>query len=238
MFSHSLRPLEKVLGHRFKKRELLVAALTHPSYRHESGGEGSDDNQRLEFLGDAVIGLLAAEHLYDDSQEMREGEMTKLRSVLTNRTGLASVGEAWELGPLLRMGKGEAGSGGAFRDSNLADAVEAVLGAVFVDGGIKAARKLYERHFAPRLETQVGKNPDESNPKGRLQEYTQRLWQENPEYRIVEERGPAHGREYVATVWVHGEEFASGLGAGKRAAEAAAAREALGKLQQQDAKPG
>lgn len=225
-----LRSLEKRLGHRFRKRDLLVAALTHPSHRHEIGGEGAEDNQRLEFLGDAVIGLLAAEHLYAGDPEMREGEMTKLRSVLTNRAGLAAVGATWELGSLLRMGKGEAGSGGATRDSNLADAVEAILGAVYEDGGIKAARKLYARHFAPRLESGAGRNPDEANPKGRLQEYTQRRWQENPEYEIVEERGPAHGREYVAVVAVHGEKVATGVGAGKRAAEAAAARAAMEKL--------
>lgn len=221
------KELEKILKYRFKSKDLLCTALTHPSYRNETGQESCADNQRLEFLGDAVVGLLAAEHLYTHARDMREGDMTKFRSTITNRTGLARVGTAWGLGEQLRMGRGEAQSGGAAKESNLADAVEAVLGAVYLDGGHKAAAKVFAKHFAPRLETRLIQSPDIDNPKGTLQEFTQRQRQTNPEYEILEETGPAHDRIYLAAVRWDGEELARGRGASKRAAEADAARNAL-----------
>lgn len=226
-----LKALEKTLRHRFKNKDLLLTALTHPSYRNEKGQETCTDNQRLEFLGDAVVGLLAAEHLFDHAKDMSEGDMTKFRSTVTNRTGLARVAHAWNLGPLLRMGRGESQSGGAEKASNLADAVEAVMGAIYQDGGHKAATKVFARHFAPRLETRLEETPDHDNPKGALQEYTQRLRQTNPEYTILEETGPAHDRSYLAAVTWDNAELARGTGNSKRAAEADAARNALARLQ-------
>jgi len=222
-----VRRLEKAVRHRFRDRALAIAALTHPSYRNEKGQEQQDDNQRLEFLGDAVIGLMAAEHLFEHGDEMKEGDMTKFRSAITNRGGLARVGLEWDLGTLLRMGRGEAATGGAGKESNLADAVEAVIGAVYLDGGHKAAQKLFLRHFAPRLATRLEQSPDIDNPKGALQEWTQREKQNPPEYRIVAEEGPAHDRVYIAAVYWEGRELARGRGASKRAAEADAARNAL-----------
>jgi ribonuclease-3 len=225
------KALEKVLHYKFRSKELLTAALTHPSYRNEKGQDPCMDNQRLEFLGDAVVGLLAAEHLYDHASDMREGDMTKFRSTITNRAGLAKVGAAWGLGEYLRMGRGEAQSGGATKESNLADAVEAVLGAVYLDGGHKSAAKVFSKHFVPRLETRIEESPDVDNPKGALQEYTQRIGQTNPEYNIVGESGPAHDRVYLAAVTWDGRELARGEGASKRSAEADAARKALEVLQ-------
>ncbi|MCC5844903.1 MAG: ribonuclease III [Verrucomicrobia bacterium] len=225
------KSLEKTLGYRFKSKDRLTTALTHPSYRNEKGHETCADNQRLEFLGDAVVGLLAAEHLYAHANDMNEGDMTKFRSTVTNRSGLARVGAAWGIGELLRMGRGEARSGGASKESNLADAVEAVLGAVYEDGGHKAAAKVFSRHFVPRLEHRLVQSPDVDNPKGTLQEFTQRERQTNPEYTILEETGPAHDRTYLASVTWDGEELARGEGASKRAAEVDAARKALAVLQ-------
>lgn len=225
------KTLEKTLNYRFKSKELLASALTHPSYRNEKGQENSSDNQRLEFLGDAVVGLLAAEHLFDHANDMNEGDMTKFRSTITNRGGLARVGTAWGLGEQLRMGRGEAQSGGATKESNLADAVEAVMGAIYQDGGHKAATKVFAKHFAPRLENRLEESPDIDNPKGTLQEYTQRERQSNPEYVILEESGPAHDRIYLAAVSWDGQELARGQGASKRTAEADAARKALAKIQ-------
>lgn len=222
-----VRRLEKAVRYRFRDKELARTALTHPSHRHEKGQETSADNQRMEFLGDAVIGLMAAEHLFEHADEMKEGDMTKFRSAITNRGGLARVGEAWGLGALLRMGRGEAATGGAEKESNVADAVEAVIGAVYLDGGHKAAQSLFERHFAPRLASRLEQSPDQDNPKGALQEWTQREKQNPPEYRILAEEGPAHDRVYVAGVFWEDAELAKGRGASKRAAEAAAAREAL-----------
>lgn len=225
------KALEKTLNYRFKSKEILAAALTHPSYRNEKGHETCADNQRLEFLGDAVVGLLAAEHLYAHADDLTEGDMTKFRSTVTNRGGLAEVGTAWGIGGLLRLGRGEAQSGGASKESNLADAVEAILGAVYEDGGHKAASKVFAKHFAPRLASRLVQSPDVDNPKGTLQEYTQRERQSNPEYSIVEELGPAHERTYIAAVVWDGEELARGEGASKRSAEADAARKALAHLQ-------
>ncbi len=227
MMNSPFRPLEKTLGHRFKKRGLLELALTHPSHRHEQG-EGVD-NQRLEFLGDAVLGMLAAETLYARPGELPEGEMTQLRSALGNRHTLADIGRAWELGEWLRFGKGEKESGGSDRDSNLADAVEAVIGAIYLDGGWKAANKLFVLHILP-----LCPDPDaepqsrvKENPKGALQEFTQARWQSSPDYDIVDEKGPAHERIYVAAVTWKGEEIGRGEARSKRSAEARAARVAL-----------
>jgi len=233
MNSNELKSFQKRLGYRFRRRALLEAALTHPSFRHEVES-GAEDNQRLEFLGDAVIGLLAAEHLYLAPGDLDEGAMTQLRSRITNQAGLAELGNDWNLGPLLRLGKGEARSGGADRESNIADAVEAVIGAVFRDGGMKACQKLFVRHVAARLEHMMSGEDDHphlDNPKGFLQELTQRHWQAGPEYRIVEERGPAHCREYVAAVYWEEEELARGVAANKRAAEANAAARAVPEVQ-------
>lgn len=227
----AVRLLEKTLAYRFRDRELLLTALTHPSYRHEKGQELQPDNQRLEFLGDAVIGLMAAEHLYDHGDTLKEGDMTKFRSAITNREGLARVGQLWGIGDLLLMGRGETASGGAGKASNIADAVEAVIGAVYLDGGHKAAQKLFLRHFAPRLATRLEQCPDLDNPKGALQEWTQREKQQPPVYEIIAEEGPAHDRTYVASVCWEGQPLAEGRGASKRAAEMAAARSALRRLQ-------
>lgn len=219
----SIKIIEGTIHYRFKKKVWLEEALTHPSYRHEQGNETLTDNQRLEFLGDAVIGLLAAEYLFEQDTVMAEGEMTKLRSALTNRSGLARVGKVWDIGAHLRMGKGETQSGGAQRESNLADAVEAIIGAVFQDGGHRAVRKLFKLHFEPLLCAHMDTNVDLENPKGALQEYCQRQWQTNPVYRIIEEKGPSHARVYVAEVTVNDTGIGTGEGMSKRAAEAAAA---------------
>lgn len=235
MKNKEFKHFQKLLGHKFKKQTLLEAALTHPSFRYEGDADAMSDNQRLEFLGDAVVGLLSAEYLFAIRPKLDEGSMTKLRSMVTSRTGLATLANEWKIGSWLRLGKGETQSGGAERESNLADAVEAVIGAVFTDGGMKACRKFFSRHFEPRLaalleekEIQVIKD----NPKGSLQEFLQQSGFEGPEYRIVSEIGPAHEREYEAAVLVKGEEIARGVAPSKRAAEAKAAAEALEKLQQ------
>ncbi len=230
----SLKPLQKTLGHRFRRKTWITAALTHPSFRHEQDGGNSEDNQRLEFLGDAVIGLLVGDFLFRHGESLDEGNMTQLRSGVTSRDALAEIGRAWGLGPLMQFGLGESRSGGADRDSNLADAVEAVIGAVYCDGGLKACRGLFQRHFEPRLTTLLAdRTPSirEGNPKGTLQEFTQAQWRKSPTYTILEESGPAHDRHYVAgVIWLE-EVIATGEGNSKRTAEAEAAVQALPVLQ-------
>jgi len=176
---------------------------------------------------------LAAEALYEVEPGLQEGEMTQFRSQISNKTHLARLGRVWELGSLLYLGKGETTSGGADRDSNLADAVEAVIGAVYLDGGMKACRKLFSKHLAPDLEV-LRVAPEEQevlgNPKGQLQEWTQKQNGEAPTYTIVDERGPQHDREYEAMAEWNGEELGRGIAPSKRAAEAAAAENAMGRV--------
>lgn len=231
---HPLRPVEKVLRYRFKNRELLECALTHPSYRHEGAELGQSDNQRLEFLGDAVLGFLSAESLFEGQPDLQEGPMTKFRSNLTNRTHLAKVGKGWGIGQFLRMGKGETNSGGAERESNLADMVEAVVGAVYMDGGFKAARKFFARHFQEDLNHMISSGQEEDNPKGTLQEYTQSHHKCSPAYEVINETGPSHNRVYEAQVSLEDQVLATGKGSSKRTAEADAARNALAILEKQE----
>lgn len=230
MSSIDFKTFQKTIGYRFKRKRWLEAALTHPSYRHETDRENIRDNQRLEFLGDAVIGLLSAEYLHEIRPELDEGSMTKFRSMVTSRSGLAALGCQWRIGEFLRLGKGETQSGGAARDSNLADAVEAVIGAIFQDGGMKACRKCFKQHFEPRLEdllTEKAVQVSKDNPKGSLQEQVQSRGGSAPEYKILRELGPAHEREYEAAVYIDGREIARGIAPSKRAAEARAAAAAL-----------
>ena len=229
--THPLRPVEKRLNVRFKNRDLLQQALTHPSFRHEGADTSVEDNQRLEFLGDAVLGILSAEWLYRNQPNLREGSMTKFRSALTNRNQLNAIGARWDIGEHLRMGRGESQSGGAERESNVADMVEAVLGAVYLDGGNKAASKFFQRHFESVLIGLLEEGKEEDNPKGTLQELSQQNWKCSPHYRIVDETGPSHARHYVAEVSLKKVVLATGSGSSKRTAEAEAARAAAEELQ-------
>lgn len=218
------KQIEKKLGYRFRKRKRLEAALTHPSYRHENEGI-AEDNQRLEFLGDAALGLAAAADVYTRYEDENEGKLTDLRSQLTNRTILARIGEEIGLGEFLLLGKGEERSGGRARASNITDAVEAVLGAVYLDGGQKAIEKIYKRLWSSeQTRASIG---EESNPKGQLQEYVQKRWKVSPQYSVVEEYGPAHEREYVCVARIKDQTYGTGRGSNKRTAEAEAARETL-----------
>lgn len=222
------RNLEKQLGYRFRNRKHLETALTHRSYRFETSDSGTD-NQRLEFLGDAVLGLLAAEYLYERYPQHQEGALTQLRSRLTNTQTLFRVGQQWELVCHLRLGKGEAKSQFTRRTTTIPDAVEAVLGAVYLDGGLKAARKLFLRWFAPALEEQTDDFWTD-NPKGGLQELVQKKWRTNPVYRLIKVEGPAHDRTFTCQVDIHGQPFGTGTASSKRQAESLAAVEALKKL--------
>ena len=169
------RPLEKILGYRFRDRSLLEAALTHPSWRHEKGesARAEADNQRLEFLGDAALGLVAAHSLFTTHPDAAEGDLTRLRAQLVSTKNLAQVARQLGLGPWLRLGKGEENNGGRDRDSNLADVVEALLGAAFLDGGLKAASPLFAHWFLSDAPPQLGEGSDHENAKGALQEKLQ-----------------------------------------------------------------
>ena len=214
--------LEKRIKYRFKKKALLEAALTHPSYRYEMP-EAESDNQRLGFLGDAVLGLLAADILMERNPQAAEGELTKLKSAISSGSALASAARELGLGEHLRLGKGEAASGGADRDSNLEDALEALLGAVWLDGGLKASRKFFERNIFQSLENA---GPVLNNPKGILQEYAQKKGYAAPEYKVTEASGPDHARHYCVEVTVSTYAY-RGEGTSRREAEKKAAEKAV-----------
>ena len=215
--------LQDSLGYRFKDEGLLRLALSHRS----NGGASS--NERLEFLGDAVLGLVVAEHLYKHYPEMSEGQMTVLRAALVRQATLADVAQRLGLGQHMLLGHGEELSGGRERPRNLARALEALLGAVGLDGGQGAARRLALRQLGDALAAALGLGalPD---PKSRLQALAQARGGGAPVYRMVEVAGPQHDRRFVIEVWVRGEPVARGEGLTKRQAEEAAAARAYGLL--------
>ena len=227
--AHPLREFEKRIGYRFKDRGLLQTALTHPSYCFESAEE-RQDNQRLEYLGDAVLGLLAAQYVFERHADADEGRLTVLRSHVASGKSLAETARSVGLGAFLRMGKGEERGGGRDREGMLADSMEAVFGAAWIDGGLRASNKLFVKLIASRLDgaPAAGKS---DNPKGELQEMAQREFQCAPTYERVAVEGPAHAPKYCSRVRVQ-EYEATGEGTTRRAAEAAAAVQLLEKLRE------
>lgn len=228
LFHNPYRKLEKLLGYSFRNKDLLVTALVHRSLRFERGGV--DDNQRLEFLGDAALSLVSGDYLYRNYPDLREGDLTSLRSRLTSGKTLANIGRELGLGEWLQLGKGERKSGGQDRASNITDAFEAVIGAAYLDGGIRAVTKIFNRLFVALMEEVKIDDPFQDNFKGRLQEVVQRRWKTNPRYRVVSQSGPAHERVFCVSVVINGVEAGSGRGKSKRDAEQDAARDALSRL--------
>jgi ribonuclease III len=219
------RPLEQRIGYSFRRKHRLRMALTHRSYRFENDDEDVD-NQRLEFLGDAVLGFTVAAYLYATFPDLPEGELTKLRSRVTSGKSLADLAAACGLGDFLALGKGESQSGGRERPSNLADAMEAVLGAAFLDGGIRGVNRILRRLIVPLIED-LHPSPGHDNPKGHLQELAQSRWRLTPKYRVVREEGPSHGRRFTVEVSLQNTVYGQGSGSNKRTAQAEAARQAL-----------
>lgn len=222
------RELEKKLGYRFKNKKLLETALTHRSYRYETDPLQAD-NQRLEFLGDAVLGLLAAEYLYKRYPEHSEGPLTQWRSRLTNTQTLFRIGTELQLAAHLRLGKGEAKTALSRRSTTLPDAVEALLGAIYVDGELKSARKFFDRWFVPTMED-LPTDTRLDNPKGALQELSQKRWRVKPVYQLINVEGPPHERVFTCQVLLKGEVHGLGRARTKREAESAAALQALQEL--------
>ena len=223
------RALEERLGHAFVQPGLLEAALTHRSHAAEAGEADGVENQRLEFLGDAILGAVSAEWLVARRSDWREGTLTKVRSRLTNAAALARVARRLGLGDLLRLGRGEERGGGREKGALLADALEALIGALWLDGGPGPVRRLFEAEFADEIAEAVEAGGDD-NPKGDLQERMQREWKESPRYETVEESGPAHARRFAVAVFRGEERLGEGVGDSKREAEMNAARQALMRL--------
>lgn len=222
-----LRELEERLDVRFRDLRLLNLALTHGSYAHEEGGERLATYERLEFLGDAVLNLVMSDHLYRRFPDRSEGDLARLRARLVNEPTLASIARSLDLGSYILLGRGEERGGGRERSSMLADVLEAVVGAVYLDSGFGVAHALVSRWYAERLE---GLDEVPADFKSQLQEYVQQHERKLPRYRITATEGPDHAKAFVAAVEVGGRVLGEGRGRTKKEAEQAAAAEALVRL--------
>jgi len=227
----SFAELQTHLGYTFRNEGLLQLALTHPSVAHESG-EPTAHNQRLEFLGDAVLQLVLTHELYDKYSAFNEGPLTKARAKLVNRRTLAEHARVLGVGAHLILSRGEESNGGRERASTLADAFESLLGAIFLDGGFDAARGFILREFSAAF-GKLSVIPTIENPKGELQELLQARSAESPQYHVVSATGPDHDRVFECIVQHDGVELARGSGKSKKAAETDAALAALKKLQEE-----
>lgn len=215
--------LDELLGLPFSQPGLWTQALTHRSYAFEQGL--TETNERLEFLGDAVLGVIITDLAFRRFPELSEGDLAKLRAATVKMSTLADVARGLGLGDLVRLGKGEEMSGGRDKPSILADGMEAVLGAVYLDKGLDFAQALIERLFWPRMDT-YQRGGGDRDYKMQLQEQASRELGVAPEYRVWSQ-GPDHAKEFTATVFLRGEEYGGGRGRSKKEAEQQAAREAI-----------
>ncbi len=223
--------LQQLIPHRFADASLLERALTHRSYANEH--RLADHNERMEFLGDAVLGLVVSEQLMDALPAAPEGELSRLRAAVVSEPSLAGVARAIGLGGFLLLGRGEEQTGGRDKDSLLADSLEALVASLYLDGGIGAARAFIARAFAETI-ARVRTDGGVADHKTELQELCQERLKVLPDYRVVSERGPDHQKQFEVELSVRGEVLGRGSGRSKKEAEQRAAKEALAKLRSQE----
>lgn len=228
-YSENLEKLERDLGYSFRNRDLLLEALTHRSYHHENPDRVLFYNERLEFIGDSVLGLVVVEYLFNYSGEFTESEMSKIKSYLVRGSLLSEVAAGIYLGDYLRLGRGEDETGGRAKKSLLANAMEAVFGAVYLDAGYEGARKTVLRLFEGRVLEAIRSGQYHSY-KTELQEESQMRFGVLPEYRIVSQEGEEHRKTFTIEVFIAGKSFGKGTGKNKKEAQTAAAKEAMEKL--------
>lgn len=221
-----LKGLEKVLKYQFRNPDLARTAMTHRSYLHASQGRSGESNERMEFLGDSVVGLAVNEFLYNKFPKLREGELTKMKSLLVSRVILSRTANLMGLGHYILLSDAENESGGRNRASILADTLEGVIGAVYLDGGLEPARQLTERLILREVH-EVLSDANLANYKSMLQEYVQGEFKTHPQYRISSENGPDHHKLFAVDVVVNGRTLGRGHGSNKKEAEQEAARDAL-----------
>ena len=224
-----MEEIEAKLGYEFKDKELLKTALTHSSYANENKKRNLECNERLEFLGDAVLGMVVANYLFRGQQKMPEGQMTRLRAELVCEQSLARVAEELQLGSYLLLGKGEEQGGGRKRHSIIADAVEAVIAAVYLDGGYEKASGIIYQFIIEPMEKGIATLV--TDYKTALQEFVQRKSGQVLAYNLVDQSGPDHDKVFTFSVSLNGEVVGTGSGKNKKEAEQAAAGDALRKLQ-------
>jgi ribonuclease-3 len=224
--------LEDALGYRFADRSILEQALTHRSSAHEARDGAADSYERLEFLGDALLGFLVSDRLVTDDPLADEGTLTRRRQTVVSTEALAAASLRLGLGDALILGRGEDATGGRAKPSLLADAFESVLAAVYLDGGLRPARAFVRRHLKSELARTVGNIGPGADAKTRLQELVQARWRLTPSYRIVSTTGPAHAKEFTAEVLFGDAVGGRGVGSSRKEAEREAARDALASLEQ------
>lgn len=221
--------LEQQLGYSFKDRNLLLQSLTHKSSTNERGKGAVSDNERLEFLGDAVLAFVISSKLLERFPDSREGELSRIRALLVDEEALASLAQRLRLGEYLILGRGEEMTGGRGKKSLLADAFEALLAALYLDGGIQTAVSVVDRLIVPLMD-QTGLKTGRKDCKTELQELAQSLRGTAPEYRLKGSSGPDHDRRFVVEVTIGTQVLGLGEGRSKKEAEQAAAREALERM--------
>ncbi len=226
---HKAEDLEHKLGYFFEDGNLLAEALTHKSYYHENRSKTAPYNERLEFLGDSVIGLVVVEYLFLLKEKYDESVLAKMKSYLVCENVIADIAASLSLGKYIRLGKGEESTGGRIKKSILSDALEAVVGAVYLDGGFLKAREIVLALFKKRI-IRLIEEGQFYDYKTELQEKTQLMYGTLPEYRVVEEQGKEHKRVFTVAVFLNGRELGVASGKRKKEAEALAAKEALKKL--------
>ena len=222
-----IKDLEEALGYRFRNITLLQKALTHSSYANERWHDGLMSNERLEFLGDSILGMVVAEHLYRNFPDRPEGELTRMRADMVCETSLAAIAGQLQLGSHLQLGHGEEQSGGRERASILADAVESVIAAAFLDGGMPAARGIIERFLLTDVPAKKLHNTDYKTV---LQELVQQKKNQTLSYILTGESGPDHHKEFSVELRLNGTPVGTGTGSSKKRAEQNAARAAIEKL--------
>jgi len=224
-----LTALQKTLRIRFKNKALLEQSLVHSSYLNENPGLAADDNERLEFLGDAVLGFIIADELYKRFPQFSEGEMTRVRSSMVRQDALCRMAKSIKLGDYLYLGKGEEGGGGRSKAANLSGALEALTAAIFLDRGMDVTRKFVLKLMSKKMGKATSQGV-EADYKSKLQEVMQAQRQLKPKYKVVEAVGPAHERRFTVEVRAGDRVMGRGSGKSKKAAEVEAARIALNQL--------
>ncbi|MFY9550181.1 MAG: ribonuclease III [Thermoanaerobaculia bacterium] len=228
--AETVTDFQQRLGYAFRDRSLLERALTHKSFSNENRENRSPNNERLEFLGDAVLGFVVGELIYRSFPNLQEGALSKIKAHLVSASMLAAKARSLEIGRSLRMGAGEARSGGGEKLSLLADAFEAVVAAIYLDGGLQATADFVRRIFDPEVAVIDIGDLSFHDYKTTLQEAAQSLGLPLPEYRVIEESGPDHEKAFVVELFWDGDAFARGSGPSKREAQRKAAKDALKKL--------
>lgn len=216
--------IESKLGYLFQQKELLVLAFVHRSYVNENRDVIDRHNERLEFLGDSVLGTLIAEHLYKQLPHTAEGDLSHLRARLVEGSSCAAYLQKLDVEKYLLLGKGERMNDGRGRGSILADLFEAIIGAIYLDGGIEASRQFFFTHFKEEIEGVI--REPLRNWKAELQDYAQKMYQQTPIYKVIDESGPDHSKSFLVNVFINDLEFGSGLGLSKKEAQQAAAADA------------